>query len=157
MRTFDLIIIGNGAIGHAVAHAVMLAAPQISIALVGEKTRPLAASVAAGAMLGAYSEVTANQLETASGRAKLAESLAAARMWPTWLEGLNALIPSENRVSIRPGDASIIHARMLCRASDFRLLLDSRPDWREIETEHGSGPVRPTGPEPDAGRGRLSR
>jgi glycine/D-amino acid oxidase-like deaminating enzyme len=110
MRNFDVVVVGNGAIGHAVAHAIALEAPMLRIALVGESSRPQSASVAAGAMLGAYSEVTANLRTSVAGRTKMQESLAAARIWPTWLETLNERISHAERVAIRPGTFMILNA-----------------------------------------------
>jgi len=110
MRTFDVVVVGNGAIGHAVAHALAVESPKMRIALVGESSRPQAASAAAGAMLGAYSEVTANLRTSVAGRAKMRESLAAARIWPTWLNTLNERIPQAERVAIRPGTFMILNA-----------------------------------------------
>ena len=105
---FDLVVVGNGAIGHAVAHAVSLESPGMSIAVVGKASRPLGASVAAGAMLGAFSEITATLLKSSAGREKLSEALHASRLWPEWLEGLNQSLPPQHHVRMRPG-TFIIH------------------------------------------------
>lgn len=100
---YDVLVIGNGAIGHAVAHAISRESTGIKIGLIGESTRPLAASAAAGAMLGAYSEVTATLLQSPAGVAKLKESLQAATLWPDWIAELNEFLPPADRLRIRQG------------------------------------------------------
>ena len=105
---YDLLVVGNGAIGHAAALAVSQEAPDLRIAVVGCRSRPLAASTAAGAMLGAYAEVTEASAASASGKIKLDEALHAARLWPDWVSALNERLPEAARLSIRAG-TFIIH------------------------------------------------
>lgn len=103
MTNFDVVVVGNGVLGMATAHALQLRSPQLRVAVVGPRARTGAASAAAGAMMGCYGEVTAQLLRTEAGRAKLAKGLHAARCWPDWLDGINEALPDAERVSIRPG------------------------------------------------------
>jgi glycine/D-amino acid oxidase-like deaminating enzyme len=105
---FDIVIVGNGAIGHAIAHALANDSPSLKVAILGESSRPYGASPAAGAMLGAFSETTATLSKSVAGRAKMEESRRAAKLWPDWLAGLNEQVASSSRVSIRPG-TFVIH------------------------------------------------
>lgn len=107
MSTFDVVVAGNGALGLATARALSLEDPELRIAVVGPAARPAGASGAAGAMLGCYGEVTAPLLRTAPGRAKHAKGVLAARLWPAWLEGINAELPADERVHLSPGTVVI--------------------------------------------------
>ncbi len=111
MNTFDIVVAGNGALGLATARALSLQDPELRIAVVGPAARPAGASVAAGAMLGCYGEVTAPLLRTASGRAKHAQSRLASRLWPAWLEGLNSELPAAEQVRIHPGTIVFSNAK----------------------------------------------
>lgn len=103
MATYDVVVVGNGVIGMATAHALQLRDPTLRVAIIGPAARAGAASAAAGAMLGCFGEVTAQLLRTDTGRAKLAKGLQAKRHWTGWLEGLNAALPEADRVSVNPG------------------------------------------------------
>ncbi|MEI2429975.1 MULTISPECIES: NAD(P)/FAD-dependent oxidoreductase [Lysobacter] len=100
---YDVVVVGNGVLGMATAHALQLRDPGLRVAVVGPAPRPGAASAAAGAMMGCYGEVTAQLLRTPSGRAKLAKGLLAARHWPDWLESINQALPAEERIALTPG------------------------------------------------------
>lgn len=56
-KKFDVIIIGNGAIGCSIAIELASQHPDISIALVGNKARSGSASTAAGMMLNLFAEL----------------------------------------------------------------------------------------------------
>jgi len=58
MKTYDVVIVGNGVLGFSLAFALSLHCPKISIAIVGKNSYASSASAAAGAMLGCYGEVT---------------------------------------------------------------------------------------------------
>ncbi|MGV4891322.1 HemK family protein methyltransferase [Streptomyces viridosporus] len=84
---FDAIVVGNGSLGTSLA--VELAGRGGSVALVGERSRPFAASSAAGAMLGCFGEVTSSLLDNAYGQAKFELDLRAKDVWPQWLETIS--------------------------------------------------------------------
>jgi glycine oxidase len=108
MASFDVLIVGNGAIGHAVAHEVAMQDPNVSIAIVGMQARPLGASTAAGAMLGSFAEVTASLRKSKAGQTKMKEARESAKLWPVWLDRLNESISPADKVTIRPG-TFVIH------------------------------------------------
>lgn len=93
-RDFDVIIIGNGAIGLACAFALADRQQGLAIGVVGPKSRPGGASAAAGAMLGCHGEITAHGLSTDLGRAKLSLHLRAKALWRDWLDKLSERGPT---------------------------------------------------------------
>ncbi|AGC43746.1 FAD dependent oxidoreductase [Myxococcus stipitatus DSM 14675] len=111
MSTHDILVAGNGALGLATARALSLQDPELRIAVVGPVGRPAGASPAAGAMLGCYGEVTAPLLRTPAGRARHAQSVLAAKLWPAWLEGLNSQLPAHEQVHIHPGTIVFSNAK----------------------------------------------
>jgi glycine/D-amino acid oxidase-like deaminating enzyme len=88
-RTFDVIIIGNGAIGLACAFSLAERQCGLSIGVLGPKSRPGGASVAAGAMLGCHGELTAHGLSTELGQMKFSLHRRAKTLWPEWLGKLS--------------------------------------------------------------------
>lgn len=84
-NNFDLVIVGNGAIGLACAFELIERQPDLAIAIVGPDSRPRAASVAAGAMLGCHGEITAHGLSSELGREKFGWHRQAKALWPSWL------------------------------------------------------------------------
>jgi glycine oxidase len=103
----DVVIAGNGVLGHATAHALLQRDSTVRIAIVGRRGRPAGATPAAGAMLGCYGEVTGGLLGSAPGRAKHALSVAAAPLWDEWVAGLNDSLPAEERVAVGRGTVVI--------------------------------------------------
>lgn len=83
-----MVIVGNGALGLSVAVETALRDPALRITVVGPGTRPGSASVAAGAMLNCFAEVTERTGEHPASRAKFALAREAARLWPSWLDRL---------------------------------------------------------------------
>lgn len=57
MLDFDVVVVGNGAVGSFAAMSLARELPNLRVALVGQTTRPYAASAAAGAMANVYAEV----------------------------------------------------------------------------------------------------
>ncbi|WP_370967192.1 NAD(P)/FAD-dependent oxidoreductase [Amycolatopsis sp. cg9] len=105
-RTFDAIVVGNGALGQSLA--LVLARRGVRVALLGEPHRPFAASAAAGAMLGCFGEVTETLVSSDHGRAKLDLDVQAAKLWPEWAAEL-ADDPAEN-VHTADGTVVILNA-----------------------------------------------
>ncbi|WP_370967186.1 NAD(P)/FAD-dependent oxidoreductase [Amycolatopsis sp. cg9] len=102
MRTFDVVVVGNGALGQSLA--LVLARRGVRVALLGEPHRPFAASTASGAMLGCFGEVTEALVRSDHGRAKLDLDVRAAKLWPEWAAEL-ADDPAEN---VRTADGTVV-------------------------------------------------
>ncbi|MEV7524385.1 FAD-dependent oxidoreductase [Streptomyces sp. NPDC091371] len=84
----DVVVAGNGVLGWSVAVELARRCPGLRVVVVGPVARPGSATVAAGAMLNCFAEVT----DTTSGhpvsRAKFALARAALDAWPDWLEAV---------------------------------------------------------------------
>jgi glycine/D-amino acid oxidase-like deaminating enzyme len=83
---FDVIVVGAGAIGGAIAYE--LASRGVTVCRAGEIERSNSASKAAGAMNGCFGEVTNSLLNSEHGRLKLEMDVLAKNMWPEWLRRL---------------------------------------------------------------------
>src|ERR1700758_2163358 len=83
----EVIVVGNGAIGASIAFE--LRRRGFGITRIGQRHRPYAASVAAGAMLGCFGEVTQSLLASEHGRAKLDMDYRARQYWTQWDEQLS--------------------------------------------------------------------
>lgn len=105
----DIIVVGNGAVGASIAFELMRRGHR-DVALVGERTRPLAASTAAGAMLGCFGEVTTSLLASSSGRAKLAIDYQARREWPVWDHDLSVASGVEESVFTAKGTVVVLNS-----------------------------------------------
>jgi glycine oxidase len=84
---YDVIIVGNGVIGYSMAYELAKRAA-LRIAVCGPAHRSGAASLAAGAMLNTFGEVTKTTLASAAGQAKFDLCRQALDRWPSWLEEL---------------------------------------------------------------------
>jgi glycine oxidase len=85
---YDVIIIGNGVIGYSIAYELARRSGELRIAVCGPAHRRGAASLAAGAMLNTFGEVTKATLASAAGQAKFELCRRALDRWPSWLEEL---------------------------------------------------------------------
>ncbi|MBL1102641.1 NAD(P)/FAD-dependent oxidoreductase [Streptomyces coffeae] len=86
-QTFEVLVVGNGGLGLSLG--LTLARRGTKVAVLGRDDRPWAASTAAGAMLGTFSEVTTTLLATEEGRSKLDLGVEATKLWAEWLAGLD--------------------------------------------------------------------
>ncbi|MFC6064317.1 NAD(P)/FAD-dependent oxidoreductase [Streptomyces ochraceiscleroticus] len=85
----DVLVVGAGAVGRSIAFALASAEPAVRVALAGA-SGGVAASTAAGAMLGALGEVTDQTARTRHGRLRTELAVTAARTWPAWRERVRA-------------------------------------------------------------------
>ena len=91
--SYDYIVVGNGAIGCAVAFELQQREAGAKIALVGQANRPGSASAAAGAMLNVYAELDAGTLEHPIHRHKFELARRATAKWPNWIAALRSAAP----------------------------------------------------------------
>src|SRR5690242_16200931 len=85
---YDVLVIGDGVLGMAVAHRLKTRDSALRIGVVGPGDGAGAAAAASGAMLGAVGEVDRHTLRLAHRRHKFELGLAALRAWPDWLDQL---------------------------------------------------------------------
>ncbi|MDX8148913.1 FAD-dependent oxidoreductase [Lentzea sp. BCCO 10_0061] len=83
---YDVVVVGNGSLGLSLG--LELARRKVRVAVLGQPHRPGAASTAAGAMLGAFGEVTADLMNSESGRSKHELAYQASKLWPEWVSEL---------------------------------------------------------------------
>ncbi|WP_345037730.1 FAD-dependent oxidoreductase [Streptomyces sannanensis] len=102
-RTYDAIIVGNGALGLSLGLA--LSRQGVKTAVVGEASRPFAASAAAGAMNGCFGEATPGLLQSEYGRAKLAMDVRATSLWTEWEQ---QLVEESDEKSLRSANGTIV-------------------------------------------------
>ncbi|MGP3984496.1 NAD(P)/FAD-dependent oxidoreductase [Streptomyces sp. KR80] len=81
----DVVIVGNGVLGLSIAFETAVRSPSVRIAVVGPPARPGSATVAAGAMLNCFAEVTGFTDRHPACRAKFALARKALDAWPEWL------------------------------------------------------------------------
>jgi glycine/D-amino acid oxidase-like deaminating enzyme len=104
----DIVVVGTGAVGTSIAFELRRRGHRVT--LVGERTRPFAASVVAGAMLGCFGEVTTSTLASPSGRAKLATDYRARTEWPRWDDELSAASGIDESVFAAEGTVVVLNS-----------------------------------------------
>ncbi|MEV5240146.1 FAD-dependent oxidoreductase [Streptomyces cinnamoneus] len=87
-RLADVVVVGNGAVGLSVAVEIARRAPELKVSVVGPAERTRAASVAAGAMLNCFGEVTTYTRRHPASEARFAVARQALDLWPQWLAAL---------------------------------------------------------------------
>ncbi|MBH1937255.1 FAD-dependent oxidoreductase [Streptomyces sp. AV19] len=89
-ETADAVVVGNGVLGLSIAYEVAVRAPGARTVVVGRAARPGAATVAAGAMLNCFGDVTALTGAHPASETRFALARAALDAWPRWLDRLEA-------------------------------------------------------------------
>jgi glycine oxidase len=126
----DVTIAGNGAVACALALRLVEDHPGLRVALVGPAHRAQSASLAAGAMLGAYGELSEGALDTAVGKQKLELAIAATARWDAHLAALNARLERTPPVRVRPG--TIIVSQPAAADADPDSALGADPDFAAV-------------------------
>lgn len=89
-KTYDVGIVGGGAVALGIAVELLKKDSQISIAVFRPKTSEGGASIAAGAMLGCFTEVTSRARSSAYGQAKFELSYQALKRWSDWVDEIES-------------------------------------------------------------------
>lgn len=87
---FDLAVVGNGILGLTTARALLRAAPDMRIALIGPGQRPGSATLAAGAMLNLWAEVEVNQFRHKAMAERFSITERGFKLWPDFAAELAA-------------------------------------------------------------------
>ncbi|MEU5426315.1 FAD-dependent oxidoreductase [Streptomyces olivoreticuli] len=103
----DVVVIGNGVLGLTAGVEIARSRPEARVVVLGKASRRYGATPAAGAMLGAFGEVTAHLLASEHGRKKHALAVQAQRLWPEWIESLEATGSAEDG-RIRTSDDTVM-------------------------------------------------
>lgn len=132
MRSFDICIIGNGVLGLSTAYELLLENPMLHIAIIGPSNRPGCASLAAGAMLGAFGEVTKSSFDSKYGQAKLDMAVQSSRMWSDWIEQINVSINAKESLKITPGTFVILNTESSKREDkNFAAIIKALNSYKE--------------------------
>jgi glycine/D-amino acid oxidase-like deaminating enzyme len=107
-RKADVVVVGNGVIGMSIAYELVRRAPGTSVLVVGPARRPGAASVAAGAMLNCFGEVTKYTLLSPAGQAKFQLCKDALDAWPEWRAGLAEVAGADDLGSGAPTGTTVL-------------------------------------------------
>jgi glycine oxidase len=107
-KTYDVVIVGNGALGCSLAYALRMRDSSLSIAIVGPSDRTGGATVTAGAMINVWAEMAKGQFDNPamSDRAEL--GIRAFGLWDGWCDALSEFSPQP--LSVRWGTYVINNA-----------------------------------------------
>jgi glycine/D-amino acid oxidase-like deaminating enzyme len=108
MNKYDVLIIGNGIIGNSICYSLLKKDPQIKVGIIGESSRVGSATMAAGAMLNCFAEITSLSLKSEAGKAKFDLGVKALRIWDSWVDSINHNLSKETHIKINPG-TFVIH------------------------------------------------
>ncbi len=111
MKSYNVLILGNGILGLSTAFALAQEDPTLQIGIIGPSNQLGNATIAAGAMLGCFGEVTQASFNSEYGLAKLDMAVKAGKIWPEWLNIINNLVCKEKRITIQPGTFIILNAK----------------------------------------------
>jgi glycine/D-amino acid oxidase-like deaminating enzyme len=88
-KTFDVVVIGNGALGSAIAFELRRRDHAARIAIVGPAARTGGATVTAGAMVNVWAEIAKGQLENPALRDRATLGIDAFGLWDGWCAALS--------------------------------------------------------------------
>jgi glycine oxidase len=111
MHNYDVIVIGDGILGVSTVFALIQKDPSLSIGLVGNRNNSCGATLAAGAMLGCFGEVTRETLGSQYSKAKFEMGLRATKIWPKWLEQINDSLPKNKQCRLNLGTSVILNSK----------------------------------------------
>jgi glycine oxidase len=148
----DLIVVGNGVVGTSIAYELARRSPETRIAVVGPSNRQGAASLAAGAMLNTFGEVTKYTLASPASQAKFQLCVDALNRWPTWLEQLtDSSGVSDVDATATKGTTVLLNAKSgWLDNENFAALLAALAKFDEPFEEIDPGDVVGLDPIPDA-------
>jgi len=86
-QSYDVIVIGNGAVGSALAYELRRRDPKARIAIIGPSARKGGATVTAGAMINVWAEMAKGQFEDAAMADRANLAIEAFGLWDAWCEG----------------------------------------------------------------------
>lgn len=107
----DVAVAGNGVLGLSIALELVRRSPGLRVVVAGPASRQGGATVAAGAMLNCFAEVTDSTDRHPASRMKFTLARAALDAWPHWLEGLHDEETGRGPTLVAPGTFVVLGAR----------------------------------------------
>ncbi len=148
MYKFDVLVVGNGILGLSTAYALTLENPNLKIAVLGPFHRKGGATLAAGAMLNCFSEIGKLTFKSKHSINKFKLAQKALKLWPSWIEQINAHLDPIDRIKIRPGTFILLNTKSGRRETENYLairktLLDEQELFEDVEPSEipGLNPV----------------
>ena len=138
MNNFDVLVIGNGVLGLSTAYALTLENPNLKIAVLGPFRRKGSASLAAGAMLNCFAEIGKLTFKSKHNINKFKLAQKALKLWPSWIEQINAHLDPIDKIKIRPGTFILLNTKAGQRETENYLairkaLLDEQELFEDVE------------------------
>lgn len=136
---YDIIIIGNGILGLSTAYQLLKKDPTIKLAIIGPQGRPGSATLAAGAMLNAYAELTNVSLLSYEGRLKFEMARKSSKLWPDWIREINDALKNKGKVELKLGTYVInnsLSGQLECE--NYEIILNTLKEYGEEFEEIGS-------------------
>lgn len=149
-KNYDIIVVGNGVIGYSVAYALMSKNKNLRIAIVGPKSKPGCASVAAGAMLASFAEMEYKGLDHPTARFKFELTIQSTKMWPAWAQEINERA-GEKIIDIQLGSYVICNAKAdQFDDLNFQATIDNLKYYKEPHEIVNPADIVGYSPEPDS-------
>ncbi|RYE14946.1 MAG: FAD-binding oxidoreductase [Rickettsiales bacterium] len=136
MKKYDLSIIGNGILALSTAYEFIKNNSKSKIAIIGQKHRSNGATIAAGAMLNCFAEVTNCSLKFNESRSKLEMAIKALYLWEEWIENINSLVNKEDQISINNGTFVILNSKSgILDSENFSSMISALNSYNEYYEE----------------------
>ncbi len=130
--TYDIIIIGNGILGLSTALSLALLDSSLKIRVIGPETREGGASVAAGAMLNTFAELTSTSLKSYAGQEKFNLSLQASKRWDAWIQRINDFLEPANHITYQKGTFLLLNSKSgVLDSENFYSILKALQEYNE--------------------------
>lgn len=139
----DVLVVGNGVVGTSIAYELARREPRTTVTVVGPRARAGGATMAAGAMLNAFGEVTKYTLASEPGRAKFELCRQALDRWSSWLDEIVAVSGHDHvRGSLSSGTTVLFNAKSgHLDDANFAALLAAADEYGEPCDEVAAGDV----------------
>ena len=107
---YDIVIVGDGILAYSTAFSLFQKNAHLKIALIGcSKSNQNSASLAAGAMLNCFSEITTTTFFNEVKKSKFNIGYKALKEWPQWIENINQY--SSKKLEIKNGTYVILNSK----------------------------------------------
>jgi glycine/D-amino acid oxidase-like deaminating enzyme len=113
MLKYDVVIVGGGILAYSTAFSILSNDSSVKLLIISGKTDIGNATLASGAMLGCYGEITKYSLSHHAGKIKHSMAKEAKNIWPLWIDKIKKQITGINHtpqnLEINPGTFIILN------------------------------------------------